>query len=210
MWSKIAKWVVNFLAGQVARVWVWPILPLIGVGLIGWIQGIPWFYLFVGSGVLFAAISTGLLRFDEWRYRTIVQDKIVFDKVRVAKGLAHSGSVKSVRLGFQLTNAAMFPIQCRVSKLATQFMDSYPPKKRYEEDTFIIPSRGFGWFDDHTIVVPIPPRDQSVNGQIEFHLDYGKTGRLDQSISMSKKIFFRFDKNGDITECEWIDAKMSP
>ena len=210
MWSRVAKWGINFLAGEVARIWVWPILPPIGIGLIGWIQGVPWFYLFVGSGVLFAAISTGLLRFSEWKYRTIVQDKLVFNRVRVAKELADDGSVKSLRLGFQLNSSAMFPVQCRVSELATQFMSLFPPKKRYEEDSFIVPPQGFGWFDDHTIQVPNPPIDQSVEGQIEFRLDYGKIGHLHQSLHMRKKVFLRFDKRGDITVCEWIDAKISP
>ena len=209
MWSRIGKWGTKFLAGEIARIWVWPILPSIGIGLIGWVQNVQWFYLLVGSGVMFAAIPTGLVRFSEWKYRTIVQDKLVFNKVRVSKSLANDGSVRALRLGFQLNSSAMFPVAFRVSELATQLMEYFPPKKRYEQDKVIIPPQGFGWFDDHTIEVPNPPKDQSVEGQIEFCVDYGKIDHLDRSLSMRKKIFFRFDKNGDITSCEWIDDNIS-
>ena len=148
MWSRIGKWGTKFLAGEIARIWVWPILPSIGIGLIGWVQDVQWFYLLVGSGVMFAAIPTGLVRFAEWKYRTIVQDKIVFNKVRVSKILANDGSVRALRLGFQLNSSAMFPVAFRVSELATQLMEYFPPKKRYEQDKVIIPPQGFGWFDD--------------------------------------------------------------
>ena len=66
----------------------------------GWIQDIPWFYLLVGASVLFAAISTGLLRFDEWIYRNRVKDKLTFQMIRAGKSLDDNGSVKSIRLGF--------------------------------------------------------------------------------------------------------------
>ena len=159
---------------------------------------------------MFAAIPTGLVRFAEWKYRTIVEGKLVFNKVRVSKSLANDGSVRALRLGFQLNSSAMFPVEFRVSELDTQFIDYYPPKKRYEQDKIIVPPQGFGWFDDHTIEVPRPPRDQTVEGHIKFYVDYGKIDQLVRSLSMRKKIFFRFDKNGDMTSCEWIDDTISP
>ena len=69
-----------------------------------------------------------------------------------------------------MANTALFPIQLRVDKLTTQFMDYYPPKKGYKLDEITIPPKVYGWFDDHEIEVPNPPKGKSVEGHIKFQL----------------------------------------
>ncbi len=80
MWARFTEFAARFLTEEAARVYILPIAAPIGVGVMGWLQDIPWFYLCVGVGLLFAAVSTGLLRFDEWRYRNRVADKLTFNE----------------------------------------------------------------------------------------------------------------------------------
>ncbi len=117
------KSAIRLLCEEAARIYILPVAVTIGVGVMGWSQDIPRFYVCVGVGLLFASISTGLLRFDEWRYQKRVVDKLAFSMVRA------TGGVKSIGLGFTVHNTARFPIQFRVAELNTKFMKSYPLKK---------------------------------------------------------------------------------
>ena len=130
MWAEFTKFAARFLTEEAARVYILPVAVTIGVGVMGWLQDIPRFYLCVGVGLLFAAVSAGLLCFDELMYRKRVADKLAFHSVRVGKSLDDTGGVKSIGLGFTVHNIARFPIQFRVAKLNTRVMESYPPKKR--------------------------------------------------------------------------------
>ena len=57
-----------------------------------------------------------------------------------------------------MNNAAMFPIQFKVAKLNTQFMQSYPPKKEHKVTEVTIPPHGNGRFDDYSIEIRSPVR----------------------------------------------------
>ena len=121
-----------------------PLAISIGVGVIGWLEDIPLFYLCVGVGVLFAAIPTGLLRFNEWLYRNIVKDKLAFNTIRINKELTEDGTVKTVSLGFQLHNTATFPIQFEVVELHTSLMKLVPPKKEYANKKISVSANCYG------------------------------------------------------------------
>ena len=202
--TKLTKLAIRFLFKVAVRVYILPIAIPILVGVVGWSQDIPWFYLCVGVGLLFAAIPTGLLGFDEWRYRTRVADKLVFSDIRVDKWPDDTGSVKAIRLGFTVNNRARFPIQFKVAKLNTQFMKSYPPKKKYEVTKITVPPYGGGWFHDHYIEIQ-GQSDGAFEGQIECRLEYGRLGRLDNVLDINKKVFFQFNDKGHMKNWEWID-----
>ena len=68
-----------------------PILVTAGGVVIGIQQNIPLFYLYVGAFALFAAVSSGLLRFNEWKNRNRIADKLVFHGVRVNPKLDEVG-----------------------------------------------------------------------------------------------------------------------
>ncbi len=48
-----------------------PLALSIGASVMGWLEDIPLFYLGVGVVLLFVAVSTGLSRIDEWRYKIL-------------------------------------------------------------------------------------------------------------------------------------------
>ena len=56
MSAVLTKLAIRFLFKEAVRVFILPIAIPILVGVIGWFQDIPWFYLCVGVGLLFAAV----------------------------------------------------------------------------------------------------------------------------------------------------------
>ena len=107
MWKLLTK--EAFL--QVARIWIWPLLPSMGGVMIGWVQGFPWFYLYVSAVVIFAFAATGLLRFSEWKDRNTPEHKLQFGSVRVSARKSEVGqNIEAIGIGFQLHNTATFPI----------------------------------------------------------------------------------------------------
>ena len=102
-------------------------------------------------GVMFAAVTTGLLKFSEWKFRVTAKDKLTFSDVRIKKRLSDEGVTCGIQIGFEIYNAALFPITFVVKDVQTRFADMYPPKREYEKDNTTISANGFGWFEDHEI-----------------------------------------------------------
>ncbi len=96
---------------ETVRVYVWPGALTVGAGVMGWLQEVPLFYWTVGVILAFAGATTGLLRFDEWRYRNSALHKLVFRDIRVTRIVGDDKRLVAVRLGFGLESAAIFPIQ---------------------------------------------------------------------------------------------------
>lgn len=195
------------IVGGAIRVWLWPPLATGAGVVIGRLEQVPWFYVFIGATVIFAAVSSGLLRFSEWRFRQNVKDKLNFQFVRFGKHLTSSGTVDKIYLGFRLINSAIFPIEFEIKSLTTDVMGKFPPKKSYALNTITIPARGYGWFDDHFIEIDDPPVDQSVEGNIEFSVRYGRAGRLNYDLHKKLQVFIGFDKKGDMKGTNWIEAQ---
>ena len=208
MSAAFTKLAIGFLFKEAVRVavrgFILPIAIPILVGVVGWSQDIPWFYLCVGVGLLFAAIPTGLLGFDEWRYRTRVADKLVFSNILVGKSLEDTEIGKSIVLGFMVKNTARFPIKFKVAELNTQVKGFYPPKKKYEVKEFTVPPNESWLFNDYSIAIKGQP-DEVFEGQIQCRLEYGKPGRLNNVLDFKKKGFFQFNNKGGIESSNWID-----
>ena len=194
----------GWAAGELLRALLWPGLGSGASVVIGWIEGFPWFHLYVSAIVSFAAISTGMLQFSKWRYRNRVEDKLVFSAVRVGPNILGADKLGSLRFGIALSNKALFPIEFEVKRVITSFGDCHPPKKDYKKTIFTIPIDGNGWFDDHDI-----PVDRAVNGPeeglIEYELSYGRPGRRTFELKQKKRIHFAVSNEGKIMAINWVD-----
>ena len=204
MSRKFLQGAAGWLASEFVSTWVWaPAITAVGV-MIGWAQGESWFYLFVGAAVLFAAVSTGMLRFSEWRTRSSVAHKLGFNNLRIDKIRDESGVVRALRIGAMLSNKAVFPIAYELASVSTSIDKFYPPKMPYKKSQYTVPAGGSGWFDDHYIQIPSPRMGQ-VEGELTYELKYGKEGRLNNTLTINKKLFFNFRENGDLERVTWID-----
>lgn len=183
---------------EATRTWILPFaIPAVGA-VMGWFQDIPLFYLYVSVVVMFASACTGLARFSEWRYENRVEDKLIFHNIRVTIERNANGKVGFIKLGFIVHNSAKFPIQFRVEKLNSQFMEDFPPKKEIKRDGLTVAPGNVGWFDDEAIVpTTLLTIGQYAKGSIQFCLKYGRPNLLDCTLSGKKNVFFRFD-NGDV------------
>ena len=134
--QNIWKAVWLFLAGEFLQAWIWPLAVTTGGVVIGWLQEFPLFYLYLAAVLLFAASSTTLLRFSEWRYRNRVADKLGFHRLRIDKVLDENGVVKALRIGallsskalFPISSKALFPITLKTVDVKAKFDNLYPPK----------------------------------------------------------------------------------
>ena len=196
MWKRVSKEAAAEIVKEVAKhVVQWAIPPAIGV--MGWLQNVPWFYVTVGVILSGAGIMTWFVQLDEWRSRNRVEHKLVFGNMRIHLTKAQN-RVAAVRFGFVVVNRASFPIKFRIDSINTsvKFKNidelEYPPNKPYQKDVFTVSPGGIGYFDDYDIIVP----DNSDGGSIaEFHCEvsYGKSGRFDYKLEINKNTFIEFN-----------------
>ena len=204
MGKRIFRWLAGWVAGEALRIWPAPVFGTGAAVVIGWLQELPLFYIYLGAVVSFAAISTGMLQFSQWRYRNRVEDKLVFSTMRFSRRILEDDKVKNLRFGIVLSNKALFPIQYEVRKMLTSVGDDRPPKKEYKKNIYTIPIDGTGYFDDFDI--PINRTiDASEEGLIEYEIAYGRPGRLKCTIKGKKRIFFAVSDQGKIEAINWVD-----
>lgn len=196
----IWRFIANFIAEEFVQTWLIPVVLTIGVALIGWVQNdISLFYFSIGVIFSFAAITTGLLRFSEWKFRVTAKDKLLFTTVRARKMLHQSElSDFAISLGFQLRNIATFPIEMSVHDVKTELSDIYAENRPYLTDSSIVAPGNDVWFDDHKIEL----KGNQWEGTISARIEYGRPGNLNQEITLNKKVFVIIDYNGVV----WVEA----
>lgn len=204
MLRRVAKWAVSFVIGEAAQIFVWPILPPVGVGVMGWLQDIPWFYLAVGTMLAFAAGITWLVQFDQWRYRNRVVDKLILQRVTTNRRRDQQGHATEISIGVQLENTAMFPITCRMTEISTRFLEFYPPRREFDTRDFSVPANGSNAFQDFYITIPPQPEGTHI-GFLQCLIEYGKKGRLSAKLNLRKKVSLTFDAAGDVIWVQWTD-----
>ena len=184
------------------RVWLWtPLATGAGV-VIGWLEQMPWFYVFIGATVIFAAVSSGLLRFDEWRDRRRVDGKFGFTSVIFGRNIKGRGLI----LGLQFNNSAAFSLEFEVTEVRTRLGDKVPALE-HKAIKLTVPATGIGWYNDNPIELDNPPHPGTVEGFIEFRIKYGLPGSsLEYSLSGKKQVVAVFNDDGLLTQGSWNDA----
>jgi hypothetical protein len=170
--------------------------------LIGYCSGLPWFWIWLGALAAFAFISNGLLRFNEWLYMCRAQDKLMLESVIVGRSISDEG----VFIGLRFCSVATFPIEFQVTNIRTQIGDKVPIKPHLPGKKYTVPPKGCGWYNDNVIQVTNPPRPGTVEGHIEYTINYGKPGCLKYAISGKKQIVASFNDDGLLVTAIWNDA----
>ena len=203
--------IAGSLAGEFIKTWI---LPLVGTGvgvLIGGVQGLPLFYLYVGGVFLFAAFSAGLLFFSGWRAINRVEHKLTLLRVR-HKPIFHASddSIIAVQFGFTLTNSAPYPIQFKIDDLRTILTlqgapnPAYSPNIERDDAEYTVAPNSTAFFDDFRI--PVPSHFVGLaRAQLQCRLSYGRNGRLIYHLGMSKMAIFNF-RDGEMKGGrDWYD-----
>ena len=135
----------GWLAGEFISTWVWVPVITAGGAVIGWAGNESWFHLYVGTAVLFAAVSGGMLWFSGWRQMNRVEDKIRHAGMQInAKQV--KDRIATIQFGFKLQNAASFSLDFKVQNLSTKMTLSNgnrdPSKKGVSHGYCQVISRG--------------------------------------------------------------------
>lgn len=175
-------------------VWVIPIgLPAVTIYL-GYLQGLPWMYIVVGAGVMFAATSTGLVRFDEWRERRRTNGKLHFSGLRVVIATTKPGFC----LGVYLKNEAAVTMEVDFTEIRTSLENLVPRKGEkgdYKKTRYIVNPHDGVFFDDYPIDV-VAPRNGVLEANVDFRIKYGPIGNPKYSLRVKKRASLLFDQNG--------------
>ena len=106
---EIAAGSLKAIGYQVTITYVLPLGLTLVTALTGYLQGLPWMYILVGTALMFAGVTTGLVRFDEWVERRRVKGKLTLSGVNAARDVRGPGLV----FGVTLANEAAVPIEFR-------------------------------------------------------------------------------------------------
>lgn len=194
MWRKLSKEAATEITKEVIRnIILWAVPP--GIGLLGWIQNVPWFYVTVGVILSGAGVMTWLVQLDEWKSRNRVEHKLSLKGMKIHINQVNN-QVVAVQFGFDLINTATFPNKFKVEDLKTHLvldknMRIYPPSKEYKNKCITISPGGTGFFFDNGIALP-----QSYQGPatvlLKCKLSYGKADRFDHNLEINKSSFINF------------------
>lgn len=183
-----------------------PLLVPICAAATGIVQQLPWFHIIVGTSAVAAFTFHFLVQFNEWRFRTRVQDKLTFQSVLFANDSKGDGRV----IGIQFINSATFQISWKVANLVTK-LGTTVPEKEHVAKVFTIPPKGQGWFYDNGIKLSNPSTDSipegHIVGLIEFVVEYGKSQHLKYRMSGRKQVIVRYNKEGFLPQFTWNDLQ---
>jgi hypothetical protein len=203
-WIKraIAAGSIKAIASQITLTYLIPIgLPLV-TAWVGYLQGLPWMYVFVGSGLMFGGVATGLVRFNEWIDRRSVTSKLTFTEPRIGRDIHGQG----IFLGALFHNAANFPIELERQEMRTRLGNTVPAKTTYDVIKLIVPPHGNAWFDDHAIEIASPPNPGTIEGFVECRIKYGRVGDAKLDLAIRKQVVLSFNEDGLLGPCSWNDA----
>ncbi len=197
---EIAAGVTKAMAYHITITYAIPFGVTLLTGIIGYITGIPWFWIWLGLLAAFSFISNGLLRFDEWLYRRKIQDKLTFGTVLVGRSITNDGYT----IGVSLNNSATFPIEFEITDIRTK-LGTTVPEKNHTPKTIVIPPKGYGWYNDEVIKLP-STITSSIEGLLEYSIKYGKPGALNYTMTGKKQIVVSFNSEGFFVGAVWHNA----
>lgn len=189
--KRLAAGAAQGATSHIVATYIFPLgLPVV-TGWLGYAQGLPLMYIFVGAGVMFAATVTGLLRYTEWKELQRVEGKLYLvtpSIVLIQK--------QGYALGVQMQNNAVFPVEVEIEDLRTQIDSKLPKGKRLAGKRIILQPNNVGWFYDNSVEIEIP-KPGTIEGTLEAKLKYGRVGsRLQYKLEEKKQITARFDEEG--------------
>ena len=185
----------------------WPYIAAVGGILAGWLEGVPWFHVYVGALVCFAAAASSVMRISEWKERNQIEYMLVFQHMRV--GIDIQQNVRtSVLVGFQYENLTTLPLECKVESLSTKIADGggkeyYPPDKPYEHDQFLIRPKRTWFFDNHAVSVDTTVKEFNI--EVRGTLLYGRKGQLKYREQIAKRATAVIDRWGRASTGTWYD-----
>jgi hypothetical protein len=187
MWNKI----FNFVSGAST---LWGFLPvavttsitatiwLVVMAVVGYLQGIPIFWIMMGLPVAGAAIFTWILRFSEWRERNTAAGKLSFQGILLGQDFTRDPNgtpidMLNAQIRLTLISSASFPVSFIVEELQTSLEGKFPPHKPREDKGGMVLRGDLKTYGDNPIEMKNAPLVPKVIGTAQFKIKYGHPGR---------------------------------
>ena len=184
---------------EITRSWLVPVLTPLIIGILGYSNGLPTMYIFLGVLAAFAFTTNGLLRFNEWRFQRSPRDKIDFVQPSVSNVVRKEdlGRFRGIRIGFGLKSSALFPMEIEVTNIRTRVMDRVPPSPEKPLNIVKVGMMGVASVRHSLIDLSgIDLKNQAKQGSMEFNIRYGRPGGRDYELKKRFTFEIQFDGNG--------------
>jgi hypothetical protein len=178
---------------------------------LGFLEGVPAFWILAAIPVAVAGLVTFLLRFSEWRVRITPENKFHFQGIVLGGEYQKDGSnvtigVTGIQIKLLFNTTASFPIRFIVEDFHSSFENRIPPANpRYDSGAVV----GIGevkFYSDHLIDMTGLALKQSCEGTARFTIRYGRPGR--EKFRITKNLRFQAflePKVGGYVVTNWQD-----
>jgi hypothetical protein len=201
--STVAFATIGFIWSHAVLPWLVLVGPPIVTGLLAYLNDAGAYKVALAVQFSFAAMAVGLYYADLELSRRRVKGNLQFHSVRVGRNINGPG----IFLGVVFSNTSDFPIEFEVKELRTRMGDRVPAKTGFDVKNVVVGPRAIGWYDDHIIQPDTPPNGGTLEGFIEFTVEYGRPGDLKYELSQKKQATAAFDQGGNLTHASWQEAK---
>jgi hypothetical protein len=184
-------------------VWIWTKASPVMAGLMTLgLSFVPEFhvplpYAVAAAALTFGGLSTGILRFSEWRQRISPLGKLeVLPGIAVAcEGPPEERTIRHVRAGVILRNKASFSMEYFMEELTSSANSRIPPREPIAIPGGVIPPGAELQFNDGAIDLDgLAAKDGVVAGDMKFRLKYGHVGRLKYYVEKNVRVVPLFDQ----------------
>jgi|CXWL01.1.fsa_nt_gi hypothetical protein len=203
---------VHGLSSYLSYTFLGPIAAGVMIGAAGFMQGLPWFFILIGMVFAFACAATGLLRFDELKFRRDAAEKFTFQTAGVAFDLEKDadGAVTSItraQVVFLFQSMAPFGLSYVLDEISTSVDGRVNPKPTYEIRSGEIGAMGTLTYRD----APIDMTGDKVKPRLEakgkIKLRYGYPGRERHTLEKTVTVHCVYDeKEGGYSKQNFLDA----
>lgn len=181
--KKPLAWIAEYLAVEAWRSYVGPTVVPIVTGLLGWVQGLPLMYIWLGALLAWAATMHGLVKFSDWQFQRTAEHKFVFASPLVATNIdPDTGDVEGVNLGATFKNKALFPISLEVVSINTEVDGRVNPDPQLEKRTYVVDAESKFFLYDDAIPMPDLEEEGFFRGSVELTVRYGKGSKRQYSL----------------------------
>ena|SRR5580698_6968170 len=171
--SRAFKALVSEAAWQAFWTYIFPPLVTLATVAAGIVERQPVMWIIMAASVVFAMSAFGLYAFHAWRFSRTPEHKIAF--VRSIVNRNQNGRNKQISLGFAMRSSAEFPIEVELTKLDTCVMSRIRMEKRSLPQKLRVDAKCDFFFTDNPIDIT-GITDDSMKGECEFELKYGRPG----------------------------------
>lgn len=205
-WFRKVDAIQGSLTSDAAKMLLWPVCGAVVTFVSGLVSAVPLPYLLASASLVFAALTTGLLRLDEWRERAHPGGRLVLEHPIFNADIdatPDGPSIRNVQLGIGLKNHAIFPLNYRVDYIDTRFIDRVAAENTDRKDGLQISAKSERWFRDNIIHLSIPVPEWVAIGRVRFKVSYWKRPNRVFVLEQRVRVEAKFDPSSQRYRHTW-------